>query len=158
MPRRSRRKRTHASSIRACCSRSPTTSRCIAWRIADLRSRDHRQLRRAIVAGVSAAVAAGCIARHAESGRPSIDEAARGYVRLALALGDRDADSLDSYHGPPAWQAEVRREHATLPEIRRRGGALPKAVEGGRAGPTTDAAARRAVPAAAPPANHSPNG
>src|SRR3954464_6354419 len=144
MPRRSRRKRTHASSIRACCSRSPTTSRCIAWRIADLRSRDHRQFRRAIVAGVSAAVAAGCIARHAESGRPSIDEAARGYVRLALALGDRDADSLDSYHGPPAWQAEVRREHATLPEIRRRAVALTNALNADGADQPADAATRRA--------------
>src|SRR4051812_44389400 len=144
MPRRSRRKRTHASSIRACCSRSPTTSRCIAWRIADLRSRDRRQLRRAIVVGVSAAVAAGCIARHAESGRPSIDQAARSYVRLALALGDRDADSLDSYHGPPAWQTEARREHATLAEIRGRAVALTNALNADRAGETEDAATRRA--------------
>jgi len=40
---------------------------------------------------VSAAVAAGCIARRPEPG-PSLDEAARSYVRLALALGDRDPD------------------------------------------------------------------
>src|SRR3982751_4948791 len=144
MPRRSRRKRTHGSSIRACCSRSPTTSRCTACRIADLRSRDHRQLRRAIVAGVSAAVAAGCIARHAESGRPSIDEAARSYVRLALALGDRDADSLDSYHGPPAWQTEARHDHATLAEIRRGAVVLTNALDADHADETAGDATRRA--------------
>src|SRR3954469_4872672 len=144
MPRRSRRKRTHASSIRACCSRSPTTSRCIAWRIADLRSRDHRQLRRAFAAALSAAAATGCLTRHAESERRSLDEAARGYVRLALALGDRDADSLDSYHGPPAWQAEARREHATLAEIRRRAVALTNALNADGADQPADAATRRA--------------
>src|SRR6476660_10357898 len=139
MPRRSRRKPTHASSIRACCSRSPTTSRCIACRIADLRCGSHRQLRKAIAAGVSAAVAAGCIARRPEPG-PSLDEAARSYVRLALALGDRDPDSLDSYHGPPAWPAEVQREHVTLAEVRRRAIALANALSADHDGETTDAA------------------
>src|SRR6185436_9603304 len=118
MPRRSRRKPTRASSIRGCCSRSPTTSRSITCRTADLRCRDVRRLRRAIAAGVSAAVAVGCLACRPASGGPSIDDAARTYVGLALALGDRDADSLDSYHGPPAWQEAARREHATLAEIR----------------------------------------
>jgi hypothetical protein len=91
---------------------------------------------------VSAAVAAGCTARPAESGT-SIDEAARSYVRLALALGDRDADSLDSYHGPPAWQADVQREHATLAEIRRRAVALADALAADHGAATTDATTRR---------------
>jgi hypothetical protein len=91
---------------------------------------------------VSAAVAAGCIARRPEPG-PSLDEAARSYVRLALALGDRDADSLDSYHGPPAWPAEVQREHVTLAEVRRRAIALANALSADHDGETTDAATRR---------------
>ena len=40
---------------------------------------------------------------------PSLDTAAETYVRLVLALGERDGDSLDAYHGPPEWQA--RRAH-----------------------------------------------
>jgi hypothetical protein len=39
-------------------------------------------------------------------------------VRVVLALGERDADSLDAYHGPPEWQAEARAAHASLPEVR----------------------------------------
>src|SRR5215831_1474151 len=31
---------------------------------------------------------------------PTLDEAAERYVRIVLALGERDADSLDSYYGP----------------------------------------------------------
>jgi hypothetical protein len=109
-----------------------------------LRSRDHRQLRRAFAAALSAAVAAGCLACHGEAERRPLDEAARSYVRLVLALGDRDADSLDSYHGPPAWQAEARREHATLAEIRRRAVALTNALNADRADQPADAATRRA--------------
>jgi hypothetical protein len=52
-------------------------------------------------------------------GAPSaLDAAAESYVRLVLALGERDADSLDTYHGPPAWQFEARARHATLADIR----------------------------------------
>src|SRR6185436_14267592 len=39
------------------------------------------------------------------------------YVRLVLALGERDADSLDAYHGPPEWQAAARQAYAALPEV-----------------------------------------
>ena len=64
-------------------------------------------------------------------------------MRLALALGDRDADSLDSYHGPPAWQAEVQREHLTLAEIRVRAVALANALRANDDAATTDAGMRR---------------
>src|SRR5262249_36613760 len=46
-----------------------------------------------------------------------IDAAAESYVRLVLALGERDADSLDSYHGPPAWREEARQRHVTLKSV-----------------------------------------
>lgn len=48
----------------------------------------------------------------------SLDAAAEYYVRMALALGERDTDSLDTYDGPGAWQAEARARHLSLDEIR----------------------------------------
>jgi hypothetical protein len=59
-----------------------------------------------------------CGGRPSNAAAPALDAAAESYVRLVLALGERDADSLDAYHGPPEWQAEARRAHATLPEVR----------------------------------------
>jgi len=50
-------------------------------------------------------------------------------VRLVLALGERDADSLDAYHGPPEWQADARAAYATLPEIRASAAALAAQLE-----------------------------
>lgn len=47
----------------------------------------------------------------------TLDRAAESYVRLVLALGERDADSLDTYHGPPLWQEETRARRATLADI-----------------------------------------
>ena len=73
------------------------------------------------VVAVTLAVAvlgAGCGRKADERGPISLDAAAQSYVRLALALGERDADSLDSYHGPAAWQVEARARHATLADIR----------------------------------------
>jgi hypothetical protein len=48
----------------------------------------------------------------------SLDAAAESYVRLVLALGERDADSLDTYYGPEAWQADARARRRSLVEIR----------------------------------------
>lgn len=48
----------------------------------------------------------------------TLDRAAESYARLVLALGERDADSLDTFHGPPAWQSEARARRATLVNIR----------------------------------------
>lgn len=60
------------------------------------------------------------------SRRPAsaLDAAAESYVRLVLALGERDADSLDAYHGPPGWQADARAAHATLADVRASAAAL----------------------------------
>jgi hypothetical protein len=49
---------------------------------------------------------------------PSIDDEARKYVRLAVALGERDPDSLDFYAGPEGAVADVRRDPPPLPAIR----------------------------------------
>ena len=48
----------------------------------------------------------------------SLDAAAESYVRLVLALGERDADSLDTYYGPSGWQAEARARRLSLHDIR----------------------------------------
>src|SRR4029077_14554485 len=55
---------------------------------------------------------------------PTLDTAAASYVRLVLALGERDADSLDAYHGRSAWQVEARGTHAALPDVRAAAAAL----------------------------------
>jgi hypothetical protein len=111
-----------------------------------LSARDHRQVRRAVAAALLAgfSFAGGCVASRVDSERRSLDAAARSYVRLALALGERDGDSLDSYHGPPEWQAETLREHATLAEIRDRAAALVKALNADRADTTAEDRTRRA--------------
>ncbi len=46
-----------------------------------------------------------------------LDAAAESYVRLVLALAERDPDSLDNYRGPADWQTEARRRHASLGSI-----------------------------------------
>lgn len=48
----------------------------------------------------------------------TLDLAAREYVGLLVALGERDADSLDFYAGPPDWVADIRRAPPSLPQIR----------------------------------------
>jgi hypothetical protein len=59
---------------------------------------------------------------------PALDAAAESYVRLVLALGERDADSLDAYHGPPEWQADARRAYAPLPEVRAAAASLAESL------------------------------
>ena len=53
-----------------------------------------------------------------------LDDFAARYVRLAVALGERDPDSLDFYAGPAASVADVRRNPPSLPEIKRQAEAL----------------------------------
>ncbi len=59
----------------------------------------------------------------------SIDAAAESYVRLVLALGERDADSLDIYYGPRAWQAEARTQRTSLSDIRTAAGRLVESLD-----------------------------
>ncbi len=47
----------------------------------------------------------------------TIDSIARSYVRLALALGERDPDSLDFSIAPAALSAQVHKTYPTLAEI-----------------------------------------
>jgi hypothetical protein len=50
--------------------------------------------------------------------RASLDRRFDQYVRLVLALGVRDPDSLDFYAGPAAWAQRARTDPPTIPEIR----------------------------------------
>jgi hypothetical protein len=62
------------------------------------------------------------------------------YVRLAVALGERDPDSIDYYYGRPEWVRDIRENPPSLPQIRQSALALaaqlgdtPVALAGGEA-------------------------
>lgn len=52
------------------------------------------------------------------NGAQGLDEVARAYVRVVLALGVHDADYVDAYYGPPEWRTAVEAEKRPLKEIR----------------------------------------
>jgi hypothetical protein len=41
------------------------------------------------------------------------------YTRMAVALGERDPDSIDYYYGPAEWVADIRENPPSLAQIRR---------------------------------------
>ena len=59
------------------------------------------------------------VTRHETPPRPTLDDFARQYVRLAVALGERDPDALDYYAGPPELVADIRRNPPELSELKR---------------------------------------
>jgi hypothetical protein len=63
-------------------------------------------------------ILSGCNRAHTPT-QSSIDSTVREYVRLAVALGERDPDALDFYYGPADWVADVRRKPLSLLEIRK---------------------------------------
>lgn len=65
---------------------------------------------------------AGCVS--AGPARESLDSVARDYVKLQLAIGEKEEGYIDAYYGPPEWQAEARLRRATLPELAARAGVL----------------------------------
>ena len=50
--------------------------------------------------------------------------AAEAYVKLALAVGQHDADYVDAFYGPAEWKTEAERNRRPLPEIERDAEAL----------------------------------
>ena len=44
---------------------------------------------------------------------------AESYVRLVLALGEHDGDTVDAYYGPATWREEAKSEKKPLGTIRR---------------------------------------
>ena len=47
----------------------------------------------------------------------SMNEIAERYVKLVLTLGQRDADYVDAYYGPPAWKADAEKQKMPLDQI-----------------------------------------
>jgi len=96
----------------------------------------------AAVIAVFAGVA--CGPQRADSAAVSLDDASRTYVRLVLALGERDSDSLDSYHGPTEWRAQAQAEHASLATVRAGAVALGDSLKTDHGDADDDSAQRRA--------------
>jgi hypothetical protein len=65
----------------------------------------------------------------AACGPSRFDSQVREYVRLAVALGERDPDSIDFYYGPPQWVADIRMNPPRLDEIRRSAMELGRRLE-----------------------------
>ena len=65
---------------------------------------------------------AGCISAGAPS--DSLDSIAREYVKLQLAVGEKEEGYIDAYYGPPEWQAEAKLKPKPLAELESRAGVL----------------------------------
>jgi hypothetical protein len=78
------------------------------------------------VTATAAATACAAPSRAPSSSPPStaMNAIAESYVKLALALGARDADYVDAYYGPPEWKSAADSGRATPAEIRQRVTAL----------------------------------
>lgn len=65
---------------------------------------------------------AGCVS--AGPAGESLDAIARDYVKLQLAIGEKEEGYIDAYYGPPLWQAEAKMKASTLPELAARAAVL----------------------------------
>lgn len=54
---------------------------------------------------------AGCVSSGPAA--ESLDSIARDYVKLQLAIGEKEEGYIDAYYGPPQWQAEAKMKAAT---------------------------------------------
>ena len=59
----------------------------------------------------------------------TLDTVAEDFVKLALAVGQHDADYVDAYFGPEEWQATVEEESLGLDEILDRALALSQQID-----------------------------
>ena len=110
-----------------------------------LTDRSHRPPARLIFALIFlTAIPLACSRRAARRASQSIDAAAESYVRIVLALAERDEDSLDSYHGPRSWQDDARTRHASLESVRSDASALRDELSARSAGDGRDDEVRRA--------------
>ncbi|MEP7008900.1 MAG: hypothetical protein ABJC13_01110 [Acidobacteriota bacterium] len=64
------------------------------------------------------------------SGASAMDDTARAYVRLVLAVGVHDGNYVDAYYGPPKVRTEVEAEKLPLIEIRTRAERLRAGLAG----------------------------
>ncbi|MGH7602320.1 MAG: hypothetical protein ACREOI_38630, partial [bacterium] len=59
----------------------------------------------------------------------SLDRIAEAYVKLVLAVGQHDANYVDAYYGPAAWQEQAKAEKKPLAEIKQAGAPLLAELE-----------------------------
>ncbi|HYK00630.1 MAG TPA: hypothetical protein VE974_02660 [Thermoanaerobaculia bacterium] len=59
-----------------------------------------------------------------------MNDAAEQYVRLVLAMGEHDADYVDSYYGPAAWHDEVAAARLPLQQVHDRAVGLRETLRG----------------------------
>jgi hypothetical protein len=64
----------------------------------------------------------GCVS--AGPARDSLDVIGRDYVKLQLAIGEKEEGYIDAYYGPPEWQAEAKMKPRSLPDLAARAGVL----------------------------------
>ncbi len=55
---------------------------------------------------LAASLLAGCVSTG--PARESLDLIARDYVKLQLAIGEKEEGYIDAYYGPPEWQSEAK--------------------------------------------------
>ena len=56
--------------------------------------------------------------------RESLDSIAGDYVRLQLAIGEKEEGYIDAYYGPAQWQAEAKMKPSELSDLAARAGVL----------------------------------
>lgn len=90
----------------------------------------------------SAAAAAATTQQAPKPAIMNLDDLARAYVELVLAIGEHDPNYVDAYYGPEPWREQVRGERADLESLAGRAqklqlilAALP-ASDGATAAPT----------------------
>jgi len=71
-------------------------------------------MRRAFVVALACSVLSCRPAKDIEPADPI-----RQYIRLPVALGEHDTNSLDNYYGPPEWVTDIREHTPKLDEIKR---------------------------------------
>jgi hypothetical protein len=71
---------------------------------------------------LAALVLAGCVS--AGPARESLDSIARDYVKLQLAIGEKEEGYIDAYYGPPEWQAEAKMNADAPAALAQRAGVL----------------------------------
>ncbi|MGZ8286461.1 MAG: hypothetical protein ACXW27_14735 [Allosphingosinicella sp.] len=71
---------------------------------------------------LTALLLAACVS--ADGGRESIDWIARDYVKLQLAIGEKEEGYIDAYYGPPEWQAEAKAKADTPAALAQRAAVL----------------------------------
>ncbi|HET8645323.1 MAG TPA: hypothetical protein VFO85_07530, partial [Vicinamibacteria bacterium] len=96
-----------------------------------------------LISILAAMTAAGLAAAGAKEPQ-GMDEVARSYVKVVLALGVHDPDYVDAYYGPPEWRTAAQAEKRPLPAIQAEARRLLARLQGLRpAGKADDPAVLR---------------